>query len=381
LKKILLFFILLSTLSFSFDYQLSLDTFGPLIRVGLKRFENNSVYIKAINGNLLIKYNNKTTILSKNNSINVSYSNNKIKILNSTTDKVMIKKLDIISMFDISKDGKTYSTYRGELELLPDNNNILPINIVRTEEYLYSVVPSEIGFSFPDEAIKAQAVAARTYLFYSMRNKKFSLYDVEDGVTSQVYLGYDKENKKINDLINQTENQVITYNGEYINALFHASSGGYTANSEDVWGTEIPYLRSVDDRENDIESPRKVWNYKISKQSFSKLVGFNVSSIEIIEIKSKRAKRVKIIGDKTIIISGDKLRQIVGYSKIFSTMFTVKSSGNYFYFSGSGSGHGVGLPQWSAYTLAKKGVNYIDILKKYYQNIDIKNINYQVAEK
>ncbi|TDT68637.1 stage II sporulation protein D [Hypnocyclicus thermotrophus] len=381
MKKILLFFILLSTFSFSFDYQLSLDTFGPLIRVGLKRFESNSIYIKSINGNLLIKYNNKTSILSKNDSIKITYYNNKIKILNSITNKIIIKKLDIISMFDISKNGKTYSTYRGELELLPHNNHILPINIVRTEEYLYSVVPSEIGFSFPDEAIKAQAVAARTYLFYSMKNKKFDLYDVEDGVTSQVYLGYNKENKRINDLINQTENQVITYNGKYINALFHASSGGYTANSEDVWGSKIPYLRSVDDRKNDIESPRRHWSYKINKQDFSKLIGFKVSYIKIIEIKSKRAKKVKIIGDKTITISGDKLRQIVGYSKIFSTMFTIKSSGNYFYFSGSGSGHGVGLPQWSAYTLAKKGKNYIEILKKYYQGVSIKSINYQIAEK
>jgi stage II sporulation protein D len=191
-----------------------------------------------------------------------------------------------------------------------------------------------------------------------------------------MYLGMDKENKKINKLINQTRGEVILYKNQPINALYYSTSGGVTANNEDVWGgSKIPYLRSVRDRGNEKMSPRLKWTVKISKNELSKKMGFRVKKIKTIEVKSNRVSKIKVYGTKTITLTGDKFRSIVGYSKLHSTQFKVKSSGNYFVFYGKGSGHGVGMSQYGAYGLAEKGNSYKQILKHYYRGVDIKQYN------
>lgn len=381
MRKVLSVFIVLLLCSFTvFADEFDFNNFGVNLKVGIKRMANSKVYVKAEQGAMIIEYKSgsklKKDIISSGKIVSLTYSGGKIRYNNNYVSEVKIFKKDMITLFALSKNKSKYSRYRGEFEFLVDGAKVLPINLIRAEEYLYSVVPSEIGFSFPDEAIKAQAVAARSYLYYSLKNKKFKLYDLEDSVTSQVYLGYDRESDKITKLINETENEVMLYEGKPINALFHSTSGGKTANSEDVWGSEIPYLRAVNDKGNGAKSPRQNWSYSISKTEFSKKFGFTVKSIKIVEKKDGRAKKVQLSGSSTKIIDGNTLRSKVGYSKIHSTMLEISSDSSKFYFKGHGSGHGVGMPQWSAYGLAEKGKDYEEILKYFYTGIKVSKLSF-----
>ena len=347
--------------------------FGRKLRVGLEAVTSKKIYLKVVNGNAIIKSKGLKRELFEGEVIELTLENGKIKLFENSCERIEINKNDVISIFAISRDGEKFKRFRGDLEIIVRKSKILPINIIPVEEYLYSVVPSEIGVKFEDEAIKAQAVAARTYLYFGLKNKKYDEFDLLDDTSSQMYLGYDKEISRINRLVNETEGEIIKYNGEAINALYYSTSGGITANNEDVWGGEpVAYLRSVNDKGNSEKSYRNRWSYKISKKNLSKIFGFKVSGVEIVSKKNRRVKTVRIKGSRSIKISGNKLRAKVGYSNIFSTLFSVKSSGSYIIFSGRGSGHGVGMAQWGANMMAERGKSYEEIIKHYYTGVELK---------
>jgi stage II sporulation protein D len=362
--------------AYAFGDEYSLDTFGPVLKVGITRLQSKKLYVNSENGRYTIILDGKELVKESGDKSCFEYKNGEINFENSSYKKVELKKKDVFSLLSFSKNDENYSRYRGEFVLEYKDNMIFPINFIQAEEYLYSVVPSEIGYKFYPEAIKAQAVAARSYLYHSLLKKRYNYCDLLDTVDSQVYLGYDKENSRINEFINETSNIIMVYNGEAINALFHSTSGGRTANNEDVWprGTPLPYIRAVNDDGNGDESPRQNWNFSISKKEMSRIFGFTVKSIKVVETADKRVKKVRISGDKTITITGNDLRKNVGYTKIFSTMFRIKDKDGRFYFDGHGSGHGLGMPQWSANGLAKKGKKYQEILKYYYTGVDLKQI-------
>lgn len=372
--RFILLILFLSAYTFGDDY--SLDTFGPVLKVGITRLQSKKLYVDSENGRYTIVLDGKEIVKESGDTSCFEYGNGKINFEKANYDKVEIKKKDVFSLLSFSKNGENYSRYRGEFVLEYKDNMIFPINFIQAEEYLYSVVPSEIGYKFHPEAIKAQAVAARSYLYHSLLKKKYNYCDLLDTVDSQVYLGYEKEYSKINEFINETANIIMVYNGEAINALFHSTSGGRTANNEDVWpkGSPLPYIRAVNDEGNGNESPRQNWSISISKKEMADIFGFKVKSIKVEETADKRVKKVKISGAKTVVITGNDLRKKVGYTKIFSTMFSVKEKDGKFYFEGHGSGHGLGMPQWSANGLAKKGKKYQEILKYYYTGVDLKQI-------
>ena len=109
-----------------------------------------------------------------------------------------------------------------------------------------------------------------------------------------MYLGMDRENQKINSPIDTTRGKVILYGGKPINALYYSTSGGVTANNEDVWGgNPTPYLRSVNDRGNETKSPRLKWEVKISKNEISKRFGIRVKGLKVVEVKSNRVNKIK----------------------------------------------------------------------------------------
>lgn len=378
-KIIIIIFILFSINNFGFEEidldKLLLNAFGSELKIGLSSLGGKSIFLKITEGKIKIISGENKEILEKNDEIKLEESNGKILYKGNTYDKIEFKKLDIVTITSVGKTDKNYRNYRGNFEFIIEKGKIIPINIITAEEYLYSVVPSEIGIKFPEEAIKAQAVAARSYLYYGLQMKKYEKYELMDDTSSQMYLGYDKEVPHINKLVNETEGEVAVYEDEYINALYHSASGGITANNEDVWGgTPVPYLRTIDDKDNWKKSPRAEWSYKISKNAFSKIMGYKVNNIRISSSKNKRVSQVRISGEKTRYVSGNNLRKLLGYTNIFSTVFRIKESGAYFIFEGNGSGHGVGLSQWGAYGLAEKGYDYRYILKYYYSGIEIKNI-------
>lgn len=372
MKKIL--FMLLLTVSI-FSESLEND-FGPLLKVGITRFQGTKVYIKSDNGSFLIKTDDKVVLVQPGVVYEFCLNKGEIAFDGSSYKTISLEKIESNTLMALSTNKYTYGRYRGEFDLKVINNKILPINKVYAEEYLYSVVPSEIGNSFPDEAIKAQAVAARSYLYFGMTDYKYSYCDLLDNVNSQMYLGYDKENSKINNLVNETYDEILVYNGKVIQALFHSTSGGKTASNEDVWpsGKPIPYLRAVDDSDNGQISPKQNWILEVTKTELSKIAGFAVDTLNILETGQGRVKYIELLGSLKKKMTGEELRRALGVNRLNSTLFTIKESEDKVIFEGNGYGHGLGLPQYSAYTMAQKGKNYIDILTYYYTGVQLKKV-------
>jgi stage II sporulation protein D len=348
-----------------------------VIRVGVKTLAKPSLYLKAIGGSIFFKYGENVEEIKEREFIKIECKNNRIFYLGKIVEEILTARGKAESITAISGDGKNYRKYRGDFKFIAKDGLVFPINNIYIEDYICGVIPGEIGINFPDEAIKAQILAARTYAFTAVKNKGRDIYDVVDTTDSQVYLGYEVENKKINEFIYETEGEVITYRGNTINAYYHSTSGGETANIEDVWKSNpVPYLKSVDDSKYEISSPRAEWTYRVSAETLSKIVGINVEEITVVEKKNARVSKLSFIGEKDeiVFLEGNDIRKRIGYNKVFSTIFEVRKDGKEFLFKGKGSGHGVGMSQWGAAGFAKKGKKYIDILKFYYTDVEIINL-------
>ncbi|MGF1481385.1 MAG: SpoIID/LytB domain-containing protein [Cyanophyceae cyanobacterium] len=258
--------------------------------------------------------------------------------------------------------------YRGKTRLVRHGAGVTAVNHVDLEEYLYSVVGAEAIPSWPEEALKAQAVAARTYALRKRSESKSALFDLDTTTKTQVYRGLDSEYTSTLDAVKETEGEVITHNGEIILAVFHSSSGGHTENVEDIWSSPLPYLRGVIDY--DQEAPVFQWSKSFSAAQMSRLIG-GVGQVQaLVPVKVTPRGRVvtmKIVGDRgTKQISGSKLRQIL---ELRSTLFRVNEANGSFQIQGRGFGHGIGMSQWGAHFLSSQGRDYQQILSHYYQNV------------
>lgn len=263
--------------------------------------------------------------------------------------------------------------YRGRVRLLRQGNGILAVNYVDMEDYLYSVVGAEAVPSWPIEALKAQAVAARTYALYKRDTSKTGNFDLDTTTATQVYKGLKSEYTTTHQAVRSTTGQVMTYNGKVILAVFHSSSGGHTENVEDVWTSSLPYLRGVPDY--DQTSPVFQWNKNISPSQFSRLVGGvgNIKSIIPEKLTPQgRIITLKVVGDRqTRKVKGSDLRESLN---LRSTLFRVNMNQGNLQITGRGFGHGLGLSQWGAQYLAENGVSYQQILGHYYQNARLATI-------
>ncbi len=260
--------------------------------------------------------------------------------------------------------------YRGRTHLIRQGDSLTAINHVDLEQYLYSVVGAEAVSTWPIEALKAQAVAARSYALYKRNTQANSIYDVDTTVGTQVYKGLDSEYTTTHAAVNATLGQIMTYNNEVILAAFHSSSGGHTENVEDVWTSPLPYLRAVVDYDH--ESPVFEWQQIFPVSRIRSLVA-GVGNIRGVQPEKMtpygRVITMKVTGDRgTAMVSGQKLREALD---LRSTLFRVATEGNNLRVKGRGFGHGLGLSQWGAYYLAQQGVNYHQILVHYYQNASL----------
>lgn len=250
--------------------------------------------------------------------------------------------------------------YRGVIKAIASPSGVTLVNQVSMEDYLKGVVPCEIVPSWQMDAIKAQAVAARTYAMFHKNGYRSAGYDVTDDTRTQVYRGVSAETEATNRAVMETAGEVVTYGGSPIDAVFHASGGGYTENCENVWGSAVPYLKGVP--EDKYATP---WKKTISLSSFmkmadvGKLKGIKLSALHIGEAHktsdrgiSGRVKSVTLVGSKgNRVVSGDRLQQIYDLN---STLFDLSVSGNQLVITGYGYGHGLGLSQWGAEAMAEK---------------------------
>ncbi|MBI4745038.1 MAG: SpoIID/LytB domain-containing protein [Deltaproteobacteria bacterium] len=279
----------------------------------------------------------------------------------------------------IKVNGKSY---RGKIEIVKDNSSLLLINELKLEDYLVGLINQEISSKWPMEAVKAQAVVARTYALYQKKSRKYPMYDLESTVTSQVYSGIDSEDELARQAVKETEGEAAYYNGEMIQALYHSSCGGKTEAALEVWGKEIPYLKSIKDP-HCTEAPNYFWQHKIDMNGlrdrlrrFNSGIG-NIESVSILKRSSSgRVTRISIRHSKgSFVLEGKDFREALGFENIRSTDFTLKIKEDFVYFAGSGGGHGVGMCQWGAKGMAEEGKSYKDILKWYYPGVTIKRMN------
>ena len=226
--------------------------------------------------------------------------------------------------------------YRGKLTLnIIEESKLLTINHVELENYLYGVVPNEIPASWGMEALKAQALAARTYAVYNIKPRQ--IYDMEDNQNSQVYMGYDYEKQSTTKAVNETVGEMIYYDNELIQAFYHSTSGGSTENSENVWFENRPYLRGVQDEfSNNSGSPHTTWQTTYYKDDIIRnlnLDGNDVNELYGIEIKriseNNRVVECIFLTDAgEISYKKENARLLLGLK---SSWFSIEN-GNSFYF-------------------------------------------------
>ncbi|WP_172819615.1 SpoIID/LytB domain-containing protein [Gloeomargarita lithophora] len=273
--------------------------------------------------------------------------------------------------------------HRGRLRLVARGDGLLAVNHVPLEEYLYSVVGSEMYPYWPLEALKAQAVAARSFVLFRLRRPADPDFDVGRTVTWQAYKGYSRESDSTREAVSATSGQVVTHRGQIIEAVYHAASGGHTENVEDIWSAPRPYLRGVPDF--DQEAPVYSWQKTFTQTELSRLlpgVGQVRSLTPVRTTPQGRVIQMQVTGtagNKTF--TGGELRRLL---ELRSTLFQVTpnrgdiASANLvnapnggFEFQGRGFGHGLGMSQWGAFGLAQRGYNYQQILQYYYQGTEI----------
>ncbi len=284
------------------------------------------------------------------------------------------------ALFWIEPEGKGFvyigdRWYRGRTLVIPTPKGLTAVNWVDLEEYLYSVVGGEMDARWNPEALKAQAVAARSYALYRRQKEQANpLFDVGDTPDKwQIYEGVIKEDPKIYAAVDATAGQVLTYNNQIVEPVFHACSGGHTENVEDVWGNSSPYLRGVPDF--DLNAPNLSskcnWQQNLSSTELSKKfpeIGA-IKEIKTVELSPfNSVKKLQIVGEKGIKeIKGEKVRTEF---KLNSTRFTVsKGQDGIFVLNGLGWGHALGMSQYGASFLASQGYNYLQILNYYYKNV------------
>ncbi|MEA5508608.1 SpoIID/LytB domain-containing protein [Crocosphaera sp. UHCC 0190] len=263
--------------------------------------------------------------------------------------------------------------YRGKVRIIRQGSGVTALNLVDLEEYLYSVVGSEAYPTWPQEALKSQAVVARTYALYQSSKASNRFYDLDTTTKTQVYKGLETEFVSTQDAVKATTGQVLTYKGKIILAAFHSSSGGHTENVEDVWSSPLPYLRGVVDY--DQLAPVFQWSKTFSANDMGNLLGGVGAVRSLIPERTTPNGRIitlKVVGSRgSRRVTDDQLRKALGLK---STLFTVSASSGTFEIDGRGYGHGIGLSQWGTHYLAEQGIPYDQIVSHYYQNAQLTTI-------
>ena len=322
--------------------------------------------------------------------------------------------------------------YRGSITLQSlTESDITIINELPFDQYLYSVVPSEMPYSWHTEALKAQAVAARNYAIVTMGRHTAHGFDLCSTEHCQAYNGVAQENSRTTEAINATKGKILTYDGKLVTTYFHSSSGGHTEDIENIWGGSLPYIKGVEDQYS-LGSPNDNWTLKLDKAEIKdKLAKSGIDLGDIIDIKPLecssygRVTKLEIKGVKdTKIFEREKIRTVLGSKALKSiwyeldtdadifvrgsllgnseegratNMYVVSAAGKAkvripsnkitvkgmsssvaynvtpgaYTFNGKGFGHGLGMSQYGAKGMAEAGNNYQKILEYYYQGAKV----------
>ena len=363
MKKItLILFFISATFIFSTNIRILIAK-EPLIRLKFSKIQINS------NGKVRTFY--KSMIISSNSKGITVFYNDKTSNFPGIKFKSNLLRLN----------GKKYS---GNFKIFRIKKNIFVVMSIGMEDYVRGVLPGEMPSNWPIEALKAQAILARTYGHYHLLHHK-KYYDLGSNINFQIFSGNVGIDQEVIKAVKATRHLVLTYSNYPIVVFYHSTCGGMTESAENVWGKGYPYLVS---KKCDYckSSPYYTWSYTFTMEEFvnilNKKKGSNFSYITDIQSEGKtsshRVKNFLFINNDTgekLEIGGNDFRMIMGPNKIKSLLVTgISIDGFNITFNGKGFGHGVGMCQYGAKTLAKNGKNYIDILNFYFPGTTLKSI-------
>ena len=320
---------------------------------------------------------------------NYKYESEIISALTNETVMVVENRLGLkVNEVGVYKEGIVFETqdgftlngkeYYGSLMFIPYNDTMIVVNELNIEDYVKGVLPHEMSPDWPMEALKAQAVAARTYAMYHiLKNANKLPFDVNNTTKYQVYNGKEKISWSVEQAVDRTRYEIAVYKGKVIATYFSALCGGHTDSAENVFGVAVPYLEGVSCPYCNAQI--KPWTNALSYNELNNdLANYSVHASEKSSIgistdpKSGKATNIKI--DDSDITSRD-FRTTLSPRLVPSLNFTIKKVDNGIIITGKGSGHGVGMCQWGAYGMAQVKKDYKEILKFYYNGIDIVDYN------
>ncbi len=283
-------------------------------------------------------------------------------------------------------DGRAF---RGSVDILrKDNMKLMVINRCPLEEYLYGVLHNEISHRWPIEAIKTQAIAARTFALYQARQNKSQGYDLTNDIYSQVYSGATSERWATTRAVKLTAGKVLTYKSDIFPAYYHATCGGHTEDASNLWNIDLPCLKGAACNYCK-ESPHYKWTKSIPLNDIGKKLddnGYKLGSIKEVSALSRnnsgRIDKIEIKDDAGVscILTAKDFRQMMGPNDIRSANFEPSISGDKLVLKGIGWGHGVGMCQWGAKGQSEKGKTAEEILEFYYPGTEITTID-KIADK
>ena len=277
-------------------------------------------------------------------------------------------------------------------KLKPGEDGVPTLNVYDTsrktltdmdvERYVAGVVAGEMKNDWPREALKAQAVLARTFVlkFCQDKTSRYEGADISTDVAEAQAYAPDSVNQSVEQAVEQTRGLVMSWQGEYPNAWFHAHSGGVTelpSVALEYTGGDPEYLKSAASEESEAApDSAKAWTARFTREQVAAACaaeGTRVDSVKTVELGEKgesgRAKFLIVNGEK---ISAPSFRIQIGANKLRSTLIdSVRIEGDEVVFEGRGFGHGVGLSQWGAYQMAEEGADFAQIIQKYYPGVDI----------
>lgn len=256
---------------------------------------------------------------------------------------------------------------KGDVVVLVGKSQLAAVNVLALEDYLVGVIGGEMPRSFPPEALKAQAVAARTYAFNKKLEQYGQPYYMGSSIISQVYKGLAAEDPRTREAVEATRGLVMTWQLQPIEAYFHASCGGRTESGLDALGRDLPYLQPVDCP--CARFPTSHWSLHLKQGD---LKSFGAAKTGTLQVQGRsstgRARRVAV-GAR--VVDAVTFRERLGYMKLKSLNFTIEKARDGWAVEGRGFGHGAGLCQWGARVYAEKGWDFQKILQHYYPGVEL----------
>jgi len=349
---------------------------------------------KSVNIGIILNVSAFTTGSPKNFFVSdasnkkLKFTNETIKVSNSEKGVYIDKQFLLLPLKIESSDDVIFAdskSYKGHLIVKKAGNKINVINVLSIEDYIKGVLPKEVGHNWNTEALKVQAVISRTYTVANLHRHSAQGFDMCSATHCQVYGGADAEAASCSKAILETQGEVLTYEGKFAQAVFHANCGGHTENPKYVWNWKYTpsYLKGVKCGYC-ASAPYTDWE-SVLNESFirGKILGGNIGKIKSIKIKGTTdagaAKELKIVHSKgKLVLNAYQFRLAVDAWRIKSHTFDfIKTDGDKFYFKGKGWGHKVGLCQWGAKEMAEKGKTYRQILQYFYPGTTIEKVAYK----